>query len=220
MGEKRPYRSKTSKVNIGKVWPFLSALPRGAESIIYGFAAYVRSDNMAPIPNSESSSFTESVSRHRPFSPIMRPSKTNNTPGEITPPTSFSAPSSQELRPDKPETLAEHVPVQQPEGQTHVRVSPIPSDVGYPPQSPISPASVRPEARKVPNKRMANGEVKRATQSLLGHQIRSNKSSVTSRNIQISEASSHCLQKEINRNVDYDLLVVKSAPYPSLLCHG
>lgn len=178
---------------------------------------------MAPIPNSESSSFTEPVSRHRPFSPIMRPSKANNSRGEITPSTSFSAPSSQELPPEKPETLSGHVPVQQPEGRTHVRVSPIPSDIGYPPQSPISLASVRPEACKVPNKRMANGEVKKATQGLLspiGQQIRSNKSSVTSRNVQISEASSHCLQKEIDRNVDCDPLVVKSAPYPSLLRHG
>lgn len=160
---------------------------------------------MAPIPNSESSSFTESVSRYRPFSPSMQPSKANNPPGEITPSTSFSAPSSQELPPENPETLSGHVPVQQAEGQTHVRVSPIPSDVGYPPQTPTSPASVLPEARKVPNKRMANGEVKKAMQSPLspvGQQMRSNKTSVTSRNVQISEASSHCLQKEIDRNID------------------
>lgn len=178
---------------------------------------------MAPIPNSESSSFTESVSRYRPLSPIMQPSKANNPPGEITPSTSFSAPSSQELPLENPETLSGHVPVQQAEGQTHVRVSPIPSDVGYPPQTPTSPASVLPEARKVPNKRMANGEVKKAMQSslsLVGQQMRSNKSSVTSRNVQISEASSHCLQKEIDRNIDCDLLVVKSAPYPPLLRHG
>lgn len=176
---------------------------------------------MAPIPNSESSSFTESVSRYRPLSPIMQPSRATNPPGEITPSTSFSAPSSQELPPENPETLSGHVPVQQPE--THVRVSPIPSDVGYPPQTPTSPASVRPEARKVPNKRMANGEVKKATQSPLspiGQQMRSNKSGVTSRNVQISEASSHGLQKEIDRNIDCDPLVVKSAPYPPLLRHG
>lgn len=155
---------------------------------------------MAPIPNSESSSFTESVSRYRPLSPIRQPSKGNNPPGEITPPTSFSALSSQELPPENPETLSGHVPVQQPEGQTHVRVSPLPSDVSYPPQSPISPASVQPEERKVPNKRMANGEIKKATQSPLssiGEQIRSNKSSGTTRNIQISEASSHCLQRKL-----------------------
>lgn len=178
---------------------------------------------MAPTPNSGSSSFTESISRHRPFSPIMQPSKANNPPEEITPSTSFSAPSSQELAPENPETLSGHVPVQQAEGQTHIRVSPIPSDICYPSESPTSPASVRPEARKVPNKRMANGEVKNAPQSPLspiGQQMRSNKSSVTSRNVQISEASSQCLQEEMDRNIDCDLLVVKSAPYPPLLCHG
>lgn len=178
---------------------------------------------MAPVPNSEASSFTESISRPRPVSPNMQPSKANNPPGEITPSTSFSAPSSQELPPGKPETLSGHVPVQQPEGQTHVRVSPLPSDVAYTSQSPIAPASVQPEARKVPNKRMANGEVKQATQSPLspiGPQLPSNNSSATSRNIQISEASFHCVKKKSDQNVDCNPLAVKSAPHPSLLCHG
>lgn len=153
---------------------------------------------MASIPNSESSSFTESVSRPRPISPNMQQSKANNPLGEVTPSTSFSAPSSQELPPEKPETLSGHVPVQQPEGQTHA----LPSDVAYPPQSPVTPASVQPEARKVPSKRMANGEVKQATQSPLspiGQQMRSNNSSATNRNIQISEASFHCLQRKVIR---------------------
>lgn len=178
---------------------------------------------MTSIPNSESSSFTGAISRPRPVSPNMQTSKANNPAGQITPSTSFSAPSSQDLPPGKPEIPSGHVPVQQPEGQTHIRVSPLPSDVAYTPQSPITPVSVQPEARKVPNKRMANGEVKQATQSPLspiGPQMRSSNSSATSRNIQISEASFHCLEKKIDQNVDCDPLAVKSAPHPSLLCHG
>lgn len=192
-------RSRTSKVSNWQGLAVASSLTQTVWCRVSSYMvmpAYVRSDNMASIPNSESS-FTESISRPRPVSPNMQSSKANYPPGEITPSTSFSAPSSQELLPERPETLSRHILVQQPEGQTHVRVSPLPSDLALTPQSPI-PAS---EARKVPNKRMANGEVKQATQSPLspiGSQMRSNNSSVTSRNIQISEASFHYLHKKIS----------------------
>lgn len=138
--------------------------------------------------DSQSSSFDESTasqnSRPVPPSSNARLSQTNPPPGEITPLTSFSNPSSQD--PLAGDALNSHdFPTLRTEGQSDLRAE-SPSSGRPHSNSPPNDAPTPQDDCKVSQKRMANGEVKRAakkvSKSLVDHQA--------SRSSQIGEANS------------------------------
>ena len=134
--------------------------------------------------NSQSSSFDETIasqsSRPLPLSQeIHRLPNADPSPGENTPATSLSNPSSQD-----PAT----------EVQPEVRTRPLSSGRQYS-RSPTHHSPTLLDDGKIPTKRMANGEVKHAEQNLPspveqhGH---TRNTSAVSRSSQIGEASRGC----------------------------
>lgn len=155
-------------------------------------------DSMA---DSQSSSFDESTTsqnsrRPLPLSPdVLRLSQTNHPPGETTPSTSFSNPSSQDLPAGDPSNFRK-LPALRTKGQLDIRAESLSSDR----QDSVSPPNRSPtpqDDRKVSNKRMANGEVKHAAQNVpkspVAQQGHSRNASVASRGSQIGEANSPVL---------------------------
>lgn len=153
-------------------------------------------DSMADSQSSFDESTTSQNSRPFPLSPdVLRLSQTNHPPGETTPSTSFSNPSSQDPLAGDPSNFR-NLPALRTKGQPDLRAESLSSDR----QDSISPPNPSPtpqDDRKVSNKRMANGEAKHAAQndpkSPMIQQGHSRNASVASRGSQIGEANSPVL---------------------------
>lgn len=145
------------------------------------------------IVNSQLSSFDETIASQSscplPLSPeLHRPLKANPFPGEITPATSFSDPSSQELPAGNLDKV--HHSQSRTEAQPDSRTRPLSSGS----QCSTSPSRRSPtllDDHKVSNKRMANGEVKHAEHHLSSpvEQQGHTRNTSASRSSQIGEAS-------------------------------
>lgn len=147
--------------------------------------------------DSQSSSFDESTaSQHsRPLPPssdALRLSEPNHPPGETTPSTSCSNPSSQD--PLAGDSINSHgLPPLRTERQPDLRAEAL--SPGKPrSKSPPNRSPTPQDDRKVSNKRMANGEVKHKAQNFsrspVDRQEHSRNTSIASRGSEIGEANS------------------------------